>query len=125
MRWSRSLAKGRAPLRRAGLMLAVLLTLTLTGPAAEERRLYIFAASARYQVAVVEHEGKEYVGLTELLQPLGEVSGRVDGRKFKYRFKGRRHRRLLKDSCCRDYSKVGTGFRCFPRLRTPALHAIR
>lgn len=88
MRWTRRLGDGRAPLRRAGLLLAVLATVAAMGPAAEERHLHVFAANARYQVAIVEHEGKEYVGLSDLLQPLGQLSGRVDGRKFKYRFRG-------------------------------------
>jgi N-acetylmuramoyl-L-alanine amidase len=88
MPWSRHLGAWRAPLRRAGLLLAVLATVAGMGPAAEERRLHVFAANARYQVAIVEHEGKEYLGLADLLPPLGQFSGRVDGDKFKYRFRG-------------------------------------
>ncbi|HUK88256.1 MAG TPA: N-acetylmuramoyl-L-alanine amidase [Terriglobales bacterium] len=88
MRWNRNLAAWRSPLRRVGLLLAVLATVAGRGPAAEERHLHIFAANARYQVAITEREGKEYISLTDLLQPLGQFSGRVDGHKFKYRFRG-------------------------------------
>lgn len=90
MRWSKSRSFGvwRARLRRAGLLLAVLATVAGLGPAAEERHLHVFSVNTRYQIAVLDYEGKEYVGLTDLLQPLGQFSGRVDGRKFKYRFRG-------------------------------------
>ena len=88
MRWSKDPAKGRGSLRRAGLLLAALVALLLASPAAEEPRLHVFAVNARYQVAIVERGGTEYVGLVELLQPLGPFEGRVDGKKFKFRFKG-------------------------------------
>ena len=88
MRSSKRLATRRGPLRRAGLVLAALATLLLPSPAAEESRLHVFAPNARYPVAIVDHEGKEYVGLIELLQPLGSLDGRIEGKKYKFRFKG-------------------------------------
>ena len=87
MPWSNDPGKERAPLRRAGLLLAALLALLPASPAAEEPRLHVFSANARYQVAIVDRDGKEYIGLVELLQPLGPINGRVDGKKFKFRFK--------------------------------------
>lgn len=88
MRWSKHPGKARGSLRRAGLLLAMLVALLPASPAAEEPRLHVFSADARYQVAIVDRDAKEYVGLVELLQPLGPISGRVDGKKFKFRFKG-------------------------------------
>ncbi|HYX68320.1 MAG TPA: N-acetylmuramoyl-L-alanine amidase [Terriglobales bacterium] len=88
MRWSNHSGRRSGWPRRASLLLATLATLLLSSPAAEEPRLYVFAPNTRYQVAIMERAGKEYVGLVELLEPLGPVSGRVDGKKFKFRFKG-------------------------------------
>jgi N-acetylmuramoyl-L-alanine amidase len=78
----------RGLVRRTGLLLAALLLLLGMGPAAEEGRLYIYAVNARYHVAIVERDSKEYIGLVELLGPLGPVTSRLDGKKFKLRFKG-------------------------------------
>lgn len=67
-------------------LLALVCVLLLTATAAEEKRLSVYTPQGAYAVGVVEHEGKDYVGLMELLRPLGEVSAKRDGDKWKLRF---------------------------------------
>jgi len=52
----------------------------------EQRQLTVYAAQTSYSLPVVIRNGKEYVGLLEVLEPLGAVSATVDGRKWKLRF---------------------------------------
>lgn len=69
------------------LILLVLPRHLPAGPAAEEKRLSVYAAAADYSLAVSERNGRDYVGLLELLEPLGPVSARSDGLHWRLRFK--------------------------------------
>ena len=71
--------------RAAGalLCLALLSGLWVTH-AQEKKRLSVYSTRANYSVPVSDHDGKEYVALAEILQPLGgSVSG--EGSKIKFR----------------------------------------
>src|SRR5947208_1054093 len=52
--------------------------------AQEKKRLSIYSSRANYSVSVSDHDGKEYVGLGEVLQPLGG-SFAVENGKIKFR----------------------------------------
>ena len=75
----------RVPRLALSLCLIVLLT---AGPAgsADEKHLSIYAASTAYSLPITDHDGREYVGLIELLDPLGNVSSKTDGLHWKVRF---------------------------------------
>jgi N-acetylmuramoyl-L-alanine amidase len=71
------------------LFLAVLLagaTLLSAAPSADERHISVYSPVAIYTLPVLERAGHEYVGLLELLEPLGRVSSESDGRRLRLRF---------------------------------------
>ncbi len=63
-------------------LLLILATLLLTGNAAEQKQLAIFSVAANYYVPVVEREGRDYVGVVEMLDPLGTVSAQSQGSRW-------------------------------------------
>ncbi len=67
---------------------ALLLLLLTAGFAAEPRRVEVYAPQSSYQVDILVREGVDYVGLTDLLEPLGRVESRVEGKKLKLTFNG-------------------------------------
>lgn len=65
--------------------LAIVLLLTAATnaapPATNQKQLSVYAPVATYTLPVLDRSGREYVGLLELLEPLGRVSsGRSNGR---------------------------------------------
>ena len=67
---------------------ATLATLLFVGAAtsADEKRLSIYSSVATYTLPVTDRQGHEYVSLLEVLEPLGRVSARVEGQRWKLRF---------------------------------------
>ncbi|HWR36910.1 MAG TPA: N-acetylmuramoyl-L-alanine amidase [Clostridia bacterium] len=53
---------------------------------AEEKRLAVYSPQTSYAISVLDHDGLEYVGLVDLLEPLGRVEARPDGNKWKFTF---------------------------------------
>src|SRR5580704_1316735 len=49
-------------------------------------QLTVYSPQSTYSAAMLDIQGHLYVGLIELLEPLGSVEGRVDGKKYKLRF---------------------------------------
>src|SRR5579862_7750193 len=49
-------------------------------------QLTVYSPQTTYSAAMLDIQGHPYVGLIELLEPLGSVEGRVDGKKYKLRF---------------------------------------
>jgi N-acetylmuramoyl-L-alanine amidase len=79
MRWSRSAT--------VLLLLAVCLFLPPAVDSADEKRISVYSTLANYSLPVVDRDGREYVGLLEILEPLGSVSSRVDAQRWKLRYK--------------------------------------
>jgi N-acetylmuramoyl-L-alanine amidase len=70
-------------------MLAVLVILAaLPAGSADEKHLSIYSASANYSLPIADRENREYIGLLEILEPLGNVTARTDGRRWRLRFAG-------------------------------------
>jgi N-acetylmuramoyl-L-alanine amidase len=67
---------------------ALLLLLLAASFAAEPRRINVYAPQALYQVDILFRDGVDYVGLTDLLEPLGRLESGVDGKKLKLTFNG-------------------------------------
>ncbi len=67
------------------LLLSILTVLPAATPA-EEKQLSIYAPVATYTLPVVERAGHEYIGLLELLEPLGRVSSETSGKRVSIRF---------------------------------------
>lgn len=70
--------------RIAGLVFSVV---ALMLPAQEDKRLTIYTAQTTFSVPVTEVQGREYVALMDIVQPLGQASAKVDGDKVKLRFR--------------------------------------
>jgi N-acetylmuramoyl-L-alanine amidase len=78
-------------IRRAALVVgfgvAVLFAFVLgVSGFADEKRLSVYSGSANYSLTVTEKNGTDYVGLFEILQPLGSVNSRSDGRVWRLNF---------------------------------------
>jgi len=68
---------------------AVLLTIAsvvLLSGSPEEKRVSIYSTIANYSLPVVERNRQDYVGLLEVLEPLGTVSARVNGNRWRLRY---------------------------------------
>jgi N-acetylmuramoyl-L-alanine amidase len=66
----------------------VLAGMTLLGAAgpSEEKHISVYSPAAIYTVPILERAGHEYVGLLELLDPLGRVSSQSNGGVLRLRF---------------------------------------
>lgn len=70
-------------------ILAILLaslTFLSAAPAADEKHISVYSPVAIYTLPVLERANREYVGLLELLEPLGRVSTRTNGRLWTLRY---------------------------------------
>lgn len=52
----------------------------------EPKQLAVFSPQSIYSVPMIDVKGLTYIGLVELLEPLGSVEARRDGKKFKLQF---------------------------------------
>lgn len=75
MRWTKQRVIGGIAVM---LAFAIPSTIFLAGAPAE-KHLAIFSVAANYSVAIVQHDGRDYVGLLEVLEPLGTVSAKAGG----------------------------------------------
>lgn len=71
--------------RRGAAFLVVLATLFLSA-SAPEKRLSIYSTAANYSLPVVQRHGRDYVGLLELLDPLGTVSVKTEGSRWRMHY---------------------------------------
>ncbi|MGC2198409.1 MAG: hypothetical protein WA628_27305, partial [Terriglobales bacterium] len=58
----------------------------LPAGSADEKKIAIYATVTNYSLPVVDRDSREYVGLLEAIEPLGNVSSRTDGLHWKLRF---------------------------------------
>jgi N-acetylmuramoyl-L-alanine amidase len=54
--------------------------------APQDKRISIYSKVANYSLPVSEVNGQDYVGLLEILEPLGTVSAKTEGSRWKLRF---------------------------------------
>ena len=54
--------------------------------AAPEKRLAIYSVAANYSLPLVQRDGRAYVGLLEVLEPLGTVSAKSEGLRWRLRY---------------------------------------
>ncbi len=59
------------------------------GFAAEPRRIAVYTPQTNYQVDILVRDGVDYVGVTDLLEPLGRLESRTDGSEFALNFNGK------------------------------------
>ena len=76
----RQLWFGLIDYRHLLLSITVLLFFAITlSAAAPEKHLSIYSTVANYSLPIVQRQGHDYIGLLELLDPLGTVSAKSDG----------------------------------------------
>jgi N-acetylmuramoyl-L-alanine amidase len=51
-----------------------------------EKHLSIYSTAANYSLPMVQREGHDYVGLLEVLDPLGRVSAKLDGSRWRIHY---------------------------------------
>ena len=61
------------------LGILILLSAMILSGAGPEKRLSVYSVAANYSLPIVQREGRDYVGVLEVLEPLGKVSARTDG----------------------------------------------
>jgi N-acetylmuramoyl-L-alanine amidase len=64
----------------------ILASAILLSGAPAEKHLSVYSVAANYSVPVVPREGRDYVGLLEVLEPLGRVSAKADGTRWRLRY---------------------------------------
>lgn len=80
-------SKPRVLRGRRGKGLVLLLLATLLAPAAPpEKHLSIYSTAANYSLTVIQRQGRDYVGLLELLDPLGTVSAKSDSKTWRLHY---------------------------------------
>jgi len=65
--------------------LLLVCTLLLSG-AAPEKHLSVYSVAANYSLPLAQREGRDYVGLLELLEPLGRVTAKADNTRWRLRY---------------------------------------
>src|SRR5215471_18690124 len=58
----------------------------LLSGASGDKHLSVYSVAANYSLPVVQRDGRDYVGLLELLEPLGKVSAKLDGSRWRLRY---------------------------------------
>jgi N-acetylmuramoyl-L-alanine amidase len=78
----------RTPLRFCLALVAVLTIAAalLFSGAPDEKRISVYSSVANYSLTVVQRNNLDYVGLLELLEPLGSVSAKIMGDHWKFRY---------------------------------------
>ena len=85
--WTSRGIRRAAPVVISSLTILFALVLAVFG-FADEKRLSVYSGATSYSLTVREKSGTDYVGLLEILQPLGSVSARTDGRTWKLNYNG-------------------------------------
>src|SRR5882762_4763556 len=71
---------------RFAVALALLCSLLFPSYAADEKKISIYSNVANYTLPVIEREGHEYVGMLEVLDPLGNVSAQTQNSHWTIRY---------------------------------------
>jgi N-acetylmuramoyl-L-alanine amidase len=73
-------------LLKPALVFLFALTLFPVATSADEKLVAVYSPVATYTLPVIDRGGQEYVGLLELLEPLGRVSAEKKGPRWKLRY---------------------------------------
>ena len=72
--------------KRTLAILWTILTLLSAAPSADDKHISVYSPVAIYTLPVLDRAGREYIGLLELLEPLGRVSTQSEGRRWRLRY---------------------------------------
>ncbi len=65
---------------------ALIALFALLSGAAPEKHLSVYSVAANYSLPLAQRDGRDYVGLLELLEPLGRVTAKAEGNKWRLRY---------------------------------------
>jgi N-acetylmuramoyl-L-alanine amidase len=82
MRWNNRLSLGKL----GALVILILLSAIILSGAGPEKHLSVYSVAANYALPLVQRDGRDYVGLLEVLEPLGRVSARADGTRWRLKY---------------------------------------
>jgi|SRR5579863_321197 len=68
------------------LLAAILSAAILLLAAAPDKHLSVYSTAANYSLPIVQRDRRDYVGLLEVLDPLGKVSAKSDGQRWRLRY---------------------------------------
>jgi N-acetylmuramoyl-L-alanine amidase len=68
------------------LLLTIAAVVVLLSGSSEDKRVSIYSTIANYSLPVVEQRNQDYVGLLEVLEPLGSVSARTNKDQWRLRY---------------------------------------
>jgi len=96
MRWIRKkpgaehVAQVPRPRNLALAIAAILISISIlvVSRASSEKHLTVYSVAANYSLTLVQREGRDYVGILEVLEPLGKVSAKSDGPRWRLRYNG-------------------------------------
>src|ERR1700691_505958 len=76
--------------RSAGAAAAtmVVFAVLLVSGAAPEKHLSIYSSAANYSLPIVQRQGRDYISLLELLDPLGAVSAKFEAPRWRIHYNG-------------------------------------
>jgi N-acetylmuramoyl-L-alanine amidase len=83
-RWIKRRWLGGNSLFLLTIFLAMLALLLSAAPA--EKHLSVYSTVANYSLPIMQRQGRDYVGLLELLEPLGTVSAKLDGSRWRLHY---------------------------------------
>ncbi|MGA8646129.1 MAG: N-acetylmuramoyl-L-alanine amidase [Candidatus Sulfotelmatobacter sp.] len=74
--------------RSGGAAVCILMSFAglLASSAAPEKHLAVYSTAANYSLPIVQRQGHEYIGLLELLDPLGTVSAKSDPPRWRIHY---------------------------------------
>jgi N-acetylmuramoyl-L-alanine amidase len=70
----------------AGASIVLFFAVLLVSGAAPEKHLSVYSTLANYSLPIVQRQGREYIGLLELLDPIGTVSARSDPPRWRIHY---------------------------------------
>jgi N-acetylmuramoyl-L-alanine amidase len=76
---------------RAGFLVVLIAALVLCASLllsapSEQKRVSIYSTAANYTLSVLDRDHRDYVSLFEVLEPLGTVTAKTDGLRWKFRY---------------------------------------
>ena len=86
MRWIRSTQREKWFARLVVSTLAALILFAVLLRAAPDKHLSVYSVAANYSLPLTQRDNRDYVGLLELLEPLGRVAAKSDGSKWKLKY---------------------------------------
>ena len=69
-----------------GRGILILLSTVLLSTTAPEKHFAVYSVAANYSLPVVQREAHDYVGLLEVLEPLGKVSAKAERQRWRIRY---------------------------------------